>query len=167
MSPEAFTHPSVAVPRVSDLLGSHLDPLATALRDQHYVASTIRTHLRDARAFGAWLTGQSSPLHDCRERLLARALHIRAPSVRRHKRRRQRLTAAIHRLLEHLRRAGVVAPPPVEPRPETEVPQRLAQDGAHLDHVQGLAPSTRRKYLLCATRRLETLRHQGGMMGSA
>jgi site-specific recombinase XerD len=168
MSKEAFTHPSVVVPQASDLLGSHLDTLATTLRDQHYAASTIRTHLREARAFGAWLTGQSYPLHDCSELLLERYLDIRASSsVRLHKRRRQRITAAIHHLLEHLRHAGVVAPRPVERRPETEVQQWLAQYGAHLDHVQGLAPSTRRKYLFFATRLLETLSHQGGMTWSA
>jgi len=59
-----------------DLFGSHLDTLATALRDQHYAASTIRTHLREARAFGAWLTGQFYPLHDCSE-LLAFPVHRR------------------------------------------------------------------------------------------
>jgi hypothetical protein len=41
MSQDAFTHPSVVVPHASELLGSHLDTLATALRDQHYAASTI------------------------------------------------------------------------------------------------------------------------------
>jgi site-specific recombinase XerD len=168
MSKDAFTHPSVVVPQASDLLGSSLDTLATALRDQHYAASTIRTHLREARAFGAWLTGQSYPLHDCSELLLERYLHIRASSsVRLPKGRRQRITAAIHRLLEHLRCAGVVAPRSVERRPETEVQQWLAQYGAHLDHVQGLAPSTRRTYLFFATRLLETLSHQGGMTWSA
>jgi site-specific recombinase XerD len=168
MSKDAFTHPSVVVPQASHLLGPHLDTLATALRDQHYAASTIRTQLREARAFGAWLTGQSYPLHDCRELVLERYLHIRASSsVRLPTRRRQRITAAIHLLLEHLRHAGVVAPRPVERRPETEVQQWLAQYGAPLDHVQGLAPSTRRKYLFFATRLLETLSHQGGMTWSA
>jgi integrase/recombinase XerD len=167
MSKDAFTQPSVVVPQASASFGAHLETLATALRDQHYAASTIHTHLREARAFGAWLTGQSYPLHDCSELLLERYLHIRAPSVRLHKRRRQRITAAIHRLLEHLRRAGVVAPRPVECRPETEVQQWLARYGAHLDHVQGLAPSTRRKYLFFATRLLETLSHQGSMTWSA
>jgi site-specific recombinase XerD len=167
MSKEAFTHPSVVVP-ASDLLGSHLDTLATALREQHDAASTIRTHLREARACGAWLTAQSSPLHACSAQVLERYLHIRASSsVPLHKRRRQRITAAIHRLLEHLRRAGVVVPRPVERRPETEVQQWLAQDGAHLDHVQGLAPRTRRKYRFFATRLLETRSHQGGMTWSA
>jgi site-specific recombinase XerD len=168
MSNDAFAHPSVVVPQASDLLGSHLDTLATALRDQHYAASTIRTHLREARAFDAWLTSQSYPLHDCSELLLERYLHTRASSsVPLHKRRRQRITAAIHRLLEHLRCAGVVVPQPVERRPETEVQQWLTPYGAHLDHVQGLAPSTRRKYLFLATRLLETLSHQGRMTWSA
>ena len=167
MSKDAFTQPSVMVPQASDPFGAHLETLATALRDQHYAASTLHTHLREARAFGAWLTGQSYPLHDCSELLRERSLHARAPSVRLHKRRRQRITAAIHRLLEHLRRAGVVAPPPVECQPETEVQQWLARYGAHRDHVQGLAPSTRRKYLFVATRLLATRSHQGSMTWSA
>src|SRR4029453_18149998 len=86
MSKEAFAHPSMVVPQASELLGAHLDTLATALRDQHYAASTIRTHLREARAFGAWLTAQSYPLHDCSELVLARYLHSCAPSVLLHKR---------------------------------------------------------------------------------
>jgi site-specific recombinase XerD len=167
MSKDAFAHPSVVVPQASELLGSHLDTLATALRDQHYAASTIRTHLREARAFGAWLTAQSYPLHDCSELVLAPYLHSCAPSVLLHKRRRQRITAAIHRLLEHLRRAGVVAPPPVERLPETEVQQWLSRYDVHLDHVLGLAPTTRQKYLFLATHLLQTLSHRGGMTWSA
>ena len=167
MSTEAFAHPSVVVPQASELLGSHLDTLATALRDQHYAASTIRTHLREARAFGAWLTAQPYQLRDGNELLLARYLHSCGPSVPLHKRRRQRITAAIHRLLEHLRTAGVVAPPPVEHLPETEVQQWLSRYGAYLDHVLGLAPTTRQKYLFFATRLLQTLSHQGGMTWSA
>jgi site-specific recombinase XerD len=167
MSTEAFTHPSVVVPHASELLGSHLDTLATALRDQHYAASTIRTHLREARAFGAWLPAQSYQLRDCNELLLARYLHSCAPSVPLHKRRRQRITAAIHRLLEHLRTAGVVAPPPAECLPETEVQQWLSRYGAYLDHVLGLAPTTRQKYLFFTTRLLQTLSHQGVITWSA
>jgi integrase/recombinase XerD len=167
MSKDAFAHPSVVVPQASELLGSHLDTLATALRDQHYAASTIRTHLREARAFGAWLTAQPYQLRDGNELLLARYLHSCGPSVSLHKRRRQRITAAIHRLLEHLRTAGVVAPPPVEHLPETEVQQWLSRYGVYLDHVLGLAPTTRQKYLFFATRLLQTLSHQGGMTWSA
>ena len=167
MSKEAFTHPSVVVPHASELLGSYLDTLATALRDQHDAASTIRTHLREARAFGAWLTTQPYQLRDCNELLLARYLHSCAPSVPVHKRRRQRITAAIHRLLAHLRTAGVVAPPPVERLPETEVQQWLSRYGAYLDHVLGLAPTTRQKYLFFTTRLLQTLSHQGVITWSA
>jgi site-specific recombinase XerD len=167
MSKDAFAHPSVVVPQASELLGSHLDTLATALRDQHYAASTIRTHLREARAFGAWLTAQPYQLRDGNELLLARYLHSCAPSVPLHKRRRQRITAAIHRRLEHLRTAGVVAPPPVERLPETEVQQWRSRDGAYLDHVLGLAPTTRQKYLFLTTRLLQTLSHQGVITWSA
>jgi hypothetical protein len=164
MSHDACSHVSVGTSGETESLGSLLDALTAALRDQHYAASTIRTHLREARAFGAWLTAQSYPLHDCSELLLERYLHTRASSpVPLTKRRRQTITAAIHRLLEHLRRAGVVAPRPVERQPETEVQQWLAQYGTYLDHVQGLALSTRRKYLFLATRLLETLSHRGGM----
>jgi hypothetical protein len=110
MSKDTFAYPSVVVPQASQLLGSPLDTLATALRDQHDAASTIRTHLREARAFGAWLTDQSYPLHDSSELLLAHYLHSCAPSVSLHKRRRQRITAAIHRLLEHLVRSKYSKP---------------------------------------------------------
>jgi hypothetical protein len=72
MSQDAFAHPSVVVPQASRLLGSHLNTLASALRDRHYAAYTIRTHLREARAFGAGLTAQ---FHDYSEVLLARYLH--------------------------------------------------------------------------------------------
>lgn len=161
MSHDACSHASVVTPWETESLGSRLDALTTALRDQHYAASTIRTHLREARAFGAWLTAQPYQLRDCNELLLARYLHSCAPSVPLHKRRRQRITAAIHRLLEHLRTAGVVAPPPVERLPETEVQHWFSRYGTYLDHVLGLAPTTRQKYLFFATRLLQTLSHRG------
>jgi hypothetical protein len=130
MSKDAFAHPSVVVPQASELLGSPLDTLATALRDQHDAASTVRTHLREARAFGAWLTAQPYHLRDGNALLLARYRHSCAPSVPLHQRRRQRITAAIPRLLEHLRTTGVVAPPPVERLPETAGHQWLSRYGA-------------------------------------
>lgn len=168
MSHEACFHASVVTPWETESLGSLLDALTTALRDQHYAASTIRTHRREARAFGAWLTAQPYQLRDCNERRLERSLHSCAsPSVPLHKRRRQHITAAIHRLLEPLRTAGVVAPPPVERLPETEVQQWLSRSGAYLDHVLGLAPTTRQKDLFLATRLRQTLSHRGGMTWSA
>jgi hypothetical protein len=167
MSHDACSHAPVVTPWETESLGSLLDALTRALRDQHYAASTIRTHLREARAFGAWLTARPYQLRDCNELLLARYFHSCTPSVPLHKRRRQRITAAIHRLLEHLRTAGVVALPSVERLPETEVQQWLSQYGAYLDHVLGLAPTTRQKYLFFATRLLQTLSHQGDMTWSA
>jgi site-specific recombinase XerD len=168
MSHDACSHASLVTPWEPESLESLLEALTTALRDQPYAASTIRTHLREARAFGAWRTEQQYQLRDCNELLLACYLHSCAsPSVPLHKRRRQRITAAIHRLLEHLRTAGVVAPPPVERLPETEVHQWLSRYGAYLDHVLGLAPTTRQKDLFFATRLLQTLSHRGGIPWSA
>jgi site-specific recombinase XerD len=168
MSHDACSHASVVTPGETESLGSLLDTLTTALQDHHYAASTIRTHLREARAFGAWLTAQHYPLRDCNELLLERYLHSCAsPSVPLNKRRRQHITAAIHRLLESLRMAGVVAPLPVERLPETEVQQWRSRDDAYLDHVLGLAPTTRQKSLFFATRLLQTLSHRGVITWSA
>ena len=136
MSHAACSDASVVTPSETESLGSLLDALTTALREQHYAASTIRTHLREARAFGAWLTTQPYQLRDCNELLLERYLHSCAsPFVSLTKRRRQHITAAIHRLLKYLHTAGVAALPPVERLPETEVQQWLSRYGAYLDHV--------------------------------
>jgi integrase/recombinase XerD len=168
MSQDACSHASVVAPWETESLGSLLDALTTALRDHHYAASTIRTPLREARAFGAWLTAPPYQLRDGNERRLERDLHSCAsPSLPLHKRRRQHITAAIHRRLESLRTAGVVAPIAVERLPETEVQQWLSRYGAYLDHVLGLAPTTRQKDLFLATRVLQTLSHRGGMTWSA
>jgi hypothetical protein len=58
MSHDACSHTSLVTPWETESLESLLEALTTALRDQPYAASTIRTHLREARAFGAWLTEQ-------------------------------------------------------------------------------------------------------------
>ena len=46
MSHDAWSQASVATPRETEALGSLPDALTTALRDQHYAASMIRTRLR-------------------------------------------------------------------------------------------------------------------------
>jgi hypothetical protein len=46
MSHDACSHVSVGTPWETESLGSLLDALTAALRDQHYAASTIRTQLR-------------------------------------------------------------------------------------------------------------------------
>jgi site-specific recombinase XerD len=168
LSHDACSHASVVTPGETESLGSRLDTLTTALQDHHDAASTIRTHRREARAFGAWLTAQHYPRRDCNALLRERYLRSCAsPSVPLHKRRRQHLTAAMHRLLESLRMAGVVAPRPVERLPETEVHQWRSRDDAYLDHGLGLAPTPRQKSLFFATRLLQTLSHRGGMTWSA
>jgi hypothetical protein len=46
MSYDVCSQSSVATPWETESLGSLPDALTTALRDQHYAASTIRTRLR-------------------------------------------------------------------------------------------------------------------------
>jgi len=148
-------------------LGSYLDLLATALQKQGYAITTIGIHLREAHAFGNWLREQHH-LDEISElmfeRYLADLSSQREPLT---PMRRQKITTAIHLLLKHLRHAGVIAQPPAESLPETEVRQWLIRYQEYLEKVIGLAPKTCQKYLCFADRLLETMSQHGAIEWSA
>jgi site-specific recombinase XerD len=73
------------------------------------------------------------------------------------------LTTAVHLLLNYLRQAGIIAPPSVESLPLTDAQQWLTRYEEHLGKVQGLAPTTRQRYLPFASRLLNIV-SQGGLI---
>ena len=75
--------------------------------------------------------------------------------------RRQRITAAIHLLLNHSHQVGLIEPPQADSLPETEAQHWLIRYQEYLEKVVGLAPTTRQKYLFFATRLLETISQNG------
>ena len=56
MIKDIFIRATIVMRLETGPLGSHLNALATALQDQRYTTSTISIHLREAHAFGCWLT---------------------------------------------------------------------------------------------------------------
>jgi site-specific recombinase XerD len=81
--------------------------------------------------------------------------------------RRQKIIAAIHLLFKHLRHAGLIATPPTESLPETEVRRWLTRYQEHLEKALGLAPKTCQHYLFSVTRLLEAVSQQGVIEWSA
>ncbi len=149
------------------LLGSHLALQAMALQQQGYATTTIGIHLREAHAFGCWLSGKCQ-LDGISELMLERYLaDLSSQEVPLSPQRRQRITAAIRLLLKHLRQAGVIAVPPTESFPQTEARQWMIRYREYLEKVSGLAPKTVQRLLFFATRLLEVMSQQGVIEWSA
>jgi site-specific recombinase XerD len=148
-------------------LGSHLDILATVLQKQGYSTSTIGNHLREAHAFGWWLS-EKHPINKIGESTIE--LYLADLSSQKKPfspQRRQRITTAMHLLLKHLRQAGVISPPPVVSSPQSEVQQWLIRYQEYLEKVNGLTPRTCQGYLFFATRLLAEISPQGVIEWSA
>jgi site-specific recombinase XerD len=156
-----FTRASVVARLETGPLGLHLDALATTLQNQRYAISTISIHLREAQAFGFWVN-ERHRLGEISELVLKHYLDdlsVQPGSLNRS--RRRKITTAVHLLLNHLRQAGVIAPPPAEIPSLTEARQCLTRYEEYLEKVQGLAPTTRRQYLRFASRLLNTISQSG------
>lgn len=167
MIKDLFTSATMTARLETGPLGSHLDLLATALQKQGYATTTIGIHLREAHAFGCWLS-EKRQLNEISELLLERYLDdLSSQGEPFTPQRRQKITAAIHLLLKHLRQAGVIAPPPAKNLPETEVRQWLIRYQEYLEKVLGLAPKTDQKYLFFAARLLESMSQHGVIEWSA
>ncbi len=167
MIKDNFTSATIAARLETGPLGSHLDLLATSLQKQGYATTTIVNHLREAQAFGCWLS-EKHQLNEIGELMLELYLaDLSSQGEPLTPKRRQKITAAIHLLLKHLREAGVIAPPPAQSLPETEIQQWQIRYQEYLEKVLGLAPKTYQKYLFFAARLLETLSQQGTIEWSA
>lgn len=167
MIKDIFTSAAIAARLETGPLGSHLDLLATALLKQGYATTTIGAHLREAHAFGCWL-GEKRQLDEISELMLERYLDdLSSQAEPLTPQRRQRITVAIHLLLSHSRQAGLIAPPPAERLPVTEVQQWLTRYEEHLEKVLGLAPGSRQEYLRFAARLLKAMSQRGVIEWSA
>ena len=123
-------------------LGPHLDHFATSLHHKGYVASSIQRFLCAAEQFAQWLQGQGYSVYEMDDDLLRTYLsgltRYRGGTL-------PKAAQGLGHLVRFLRHQGVT---------------RLRQDGlfispleqwvsaydAHLEHVAGLAPSTRQGY---------------------
>lgn len=158
-----FTRATVAARLETGPLGSQLDALATTLQNQRYATSTISVYLREAQAFGCW-ANERHRLGELSELTLQHYLDdLSTQPGSATQNRRRKITTAVHLLLNHLRQAGVVAPQPTQSLPLTEMQQWLTRYEEHLGKVQGLASTTRQRYLPFASRLLNTI-NQGGLL---
>jgi site-specific recombinase XerD len=167
MIKDIFTDATVAARLEAGPYGSHLNLLATTLQKQGYATSTIGIHLREAHAFGCWLS-EKRQIDEISELMLEHYLaDLSSQEEPLTPQRRQKITTAIRLLLKHLRQAGVIAPPPAKSLPETEVRQWLTRYQEYLEKVLGLAPKTYQRYRFFATRLLESMSQQGVIEWSA
>jgi len=94
--------------------GAHVDGFADALVEAGYSPRTIRGYLRAVAHFGRWADGVGMSLAEVSEAELPRFVrHLR--TRRRFKRGKGRLGDAergVRVFIEHLRRVGLIAPPP-------------------------------------------------------
>jgi site-specific recombinase XerD len=167
MIEDIFPGATFAARLIAGPLGSHLNILATVLQKQGYSTSTISTHLREAHAFGCWLS-EKHLINEIGESTIDLYLadlssHEESYSPQR----RQRITSVIRLLLKHLRQAGVISPPPVVNSPQTEAEHWLIRYQEYLENVSGLSPRTCQRYLFFATRLLAEISPQGVIGWSA
>jgi len=161
MIKNAFTRATVVARLETGLFGSHFDALAAVLQKQGYSLSTISNYLREAHAFGRW-ANERHRLDEISELTLQHYLDdLPTQPGSAIQNRRRKITTAVHLLLNYLRQAGMIAPPSVESLPLTEAQQWLTHYEEHLEKVQGLAPTTRQRYLPFASRLLNIVSHGG------
>ena len=149
MIEQYFVQPAVLRRFRTGLMVPYLDSLATELPALHYSRKSIRRQLRNADAFGRWLTNRTILLNEVTDAVVNRhveAMH-RSLCPRRARSYRPHNGRGLPRLLELLRRQGVV---PLESAPAVIAEpgeQILLAFNQHLERVAGIAPSTRARYL--------------------
>jgi site-specific recombinase XerD len=135
----------------------YVDSFVADLREQRYADITIQKYLEAVRKFSRWQEQHQvcpAELTDAviNRYLTALAQSSKPPGVAQ----RIKITTALHALLRHLRRQGVIIDRPMA-SPPSEIEQWLARYDSHLEQVLGLAPTTRQKYLFFATRFLSSI----------
>jgi site-specific recombinase XerD len=146
-----FNQPAVLNRMRDGIMSPYLDTLAVELEAQHYSRKSIRRQLRNSDAFGRWLAEQKIPLSDVTEPVVARytePMH-RCPGPSRIHGYRAHNSRGLPRLIELLRRQGAM-PAPVQTTvvsPSSGAEHWLAASDQHLEHVAGVAPSTRKNCL--------------------
>lgn len=142
MLEQTFVRKSVIARLRRSPLGPHLDPFATSLHHTGYAASSIQRFLCAAEKFAQWLQGHGYSVYEMEEDLVREYLS----GLTRHRggslpKAAQGLGHLVRFLQQHgvthLRQDGRVISP---------LDQWLSAYDAHLEHVAGLAPSTRQGY---------------------
>lgn len=159
-----FNQPAVLRRMRAGIMSPHLNLLAAELEAQHYSRKSIRRQLRNSDAFGRWLAEQQIRVVNVTEAVVARYTEPmrRCPGPSRSRGYRPHNSRGLPRLLDLLRRQGVM-PAPVDAVPSTSVGTEhwLGAFGQHLGSVAGVALGTRKRYLGFARALLRTIFGEG------
>jgi site-specific recombinase XerD len=136
-------------------LAAYVDAFTRYLCERHHASKTIPKYLGCLAHFGRWMSQCQLNIECIDEELVRRFLDDHLPQcdcARPVCRNRVELSAALGHLLLVLRAEAVIP----EAAPETTpVDEELRRFDAYMDHVRGLAPTTRRLYLLTVRRLLQ------------
>jgi integrase/recombinase XerD len=123
-------------------LGPYLDNLATSLHHEGYAPSSIQRFLCAAEKFAQWVQGQGYAVCEMDEELLQGYIsglaRYRSGTL-------PKAAQGLGHLLRFLRHQGVTRPRHDRP-PPSPIDQWISAYDAHLEHVAGLALSTRQGY---------------------
>src|SRR5262249_37661591 len=134
----------------------YVDSFIADLHKQRYAGDTIRRCLGMVRNFSRWMDQHQVCPAELNVAAIDRYLTILAQSPKPPSGdRRKEIAGALHALLRRLRRQDVIAHP--EPSPLTMTQQWVVKYDAYLDHIVGLAPTTRKRYLYFAGRFLSSI----------
>ncbi len=127
-------------------MASYLDALADELRSQGYSRKSIRRQLRNVDSFGWWLSEQDLAVASITDQVVSRYVGGLHRSTRKGcaKGYRPHNARGLPRLLDLLRRSGVLSSV-IPSRPAGD--SRLQDFDHYLEHVRGLASTTRAGYL--------------------
>lgn len=141
-----FVAPHVLDRMRSGPMAPHLGALAAELQAQNYSRKSIRRQLRNADSFGWWLTEQNLSVATLTDEAVGRYVGGLHRSAREGyaKGYRPHNARGLPRLLELLRRSGIV-PPPIPTPPVSD--SRLQNFDRYLESVRGVAPATLASYL--------------------
>jgi len=128
-------------------LAPHVDAFMLHLFDCRYASNTIDNYLAGLTHFAHWLTQSHIEVKSIDEKLIQHFLNDHLPSCSCEKPAfsdAKDLHAALGHLLIQLRANAIIADPAKD---RTPVEDELQQFDDYINHVQGLAASTRKQYL--------------------
>jgi integrase/recombinase XerC len=137
-------------------LAPHVDAFSDYLSERRYSRHTVDTYLSCFAHFAYWMRRRRLAVHRLNDGTVRRFLDEHLPNCECPRpvcRTRKDLRAALGHLLVVLRLQGVVAEPVHRATP---VDEELQHFDDYMDHVRGLAGSTRLLYLRTVRRLLET-----------
>lgn len=145
MIEEFFKQRSTVARLQSGPMAQQLPSIAEALHQERYPPETIRRYVRVADGLGRWLSEHGLSLAGTDETILAR---YRGHTGRRHTGQLRAAGRGLAKLLALLRVQHAVDEPVRDAGSEGDT--LVTAFDFHLQHVAGLMPGTRSKYLRCA-----------------